>query len=334
MSRRDQERPPPYVAFLYEMTIAFFEAARQVLDPVLQAIGGYDDLGRLDDGRPGTADAVVRKFGALPSGAHARHLGACLTATTNLGLAYLHSFRLLSFLVQGKDALPDNATRPNLVKLYDALPSALRAELSLISKQVGSHDLEMEMSAGPFPADSRDDDGDRTKDFRSQLAYRDHFPDCACEQGSVSDHSPGPVEDGEVLIRTIFQDDVVDPDGRPKPSFFRRDPTSRGFSVDRMRIVDPQSLVANKKADRRYTGYLGFIATRGGQVRALRSDDGTRLFCLYDSATADNEAHADICQNVHLGPGTDDRKNRMMEFAWKLRHAFGLLLPQPPAQSS
>lgn len=164
--------------------------------------------------------------------------------------------------------------------------------------------------------------------------YRDQFPDCACEQGSVSEHSPGPVDDGEVLVRTVFQDDVVDPDGRPKPSFFRRDPTSRGLSVDRMRFVDPQSLVTNKKADHRYTGYLGFIAVRGGELRALRSEDGTRLFCVYDSATADNEAHADICQNVHLGPGTEDRKNRMMEFAWKLRHAFGLLLSQPPAQST
>lgn len=164
--------------------------------------------------------------------------------------------------------------------------------------------------------------------------YRDHFPDCACEQGSVSEHSPGPVDDDEVLVRTLFQDNVVDADGCPKPSYFRRGPTSRGFSVDRMRVVDPHSLVANKKADSRYSGYLGFIAVCGGDVRSLRSDDGTRLFCLYDSATAENKAHSDICQNVNLGPGTEDRKNRMMEFAWQLRHAFGLLLPQPPAQST
>ena len=164
--------------------------------------------------------------------------------------------------------------------------------------------------------------------------YRDHFPDCACEQGSVSDYSPGPVEDDEVLVRTIFQDSVVDSEGRPKPSFFRHDPTSRGFSVDRLRVVDRQALVANKKEDHRYTGYLRFIVAHGRDVRALRSDEDSRLFCIYDSATADNEAHADICQNVHLDPGTKDRKKRMMEFAWKLRHAFGLLLSQPPAQST
>ena len=153
------------------MVISFFEAARQGLDPVLQAIGGYDDLGLLDDGRPGPPDLVSRKFAELPPGAHARHLGACLTATTNLGLAYVHSFRLLSFLAQGKDALPRNTTKPNLAKLYDALPRALRDEVSRIYKQVGSHDLEIEMSAGPFPSETKDDDRDRTKGFRSELAY-------------------------------------------------------------------------------------------------------------------------------------------------------------------
>ena len=151
MSRGDQTPPPPPVAFLHEMVIAFFEAARQALDPVLQAIGGYEDLGRQDDGRPGPPDAVARKFTALSPDAAARHLGACLTATTNLGLAYVHSFRLLSFLVQGRDSLPRNATRPNLTKLYDALPSELREKLSRIYSQVGSHDLEVEMSAGHSP---------------------------------------------------------------------------------------------------------------------------------------------------------------------------------------
>ena len=164
--------------------------------------------------------------------------------------------------------------------------------------------------------------------------YRNQFPDCACEQGSVSEHSPGPVDNGEVLVRTLFRDDVVDADGRPKPSYFRRDPAARGFSVDRMCIVDPQALMTNKKADPRYNGYLGFVATSGRDVRALVTSDGTRLYCLYDTATAENNAHADICQNLHLEPGTKNRKRLMMEFAWQLRHSFGLLLSLPPAQST
>ena len=164
--------------------------------------------------------------------------------------------------------------------------------------------------------------------------YRDDFPDCACEQGSVSEHSPGPVDDDEILVRTLFRGDQVDEDGRPKQSYFRRDPASRGFSVDRIGVVDPQSLVAKKTVDSRYIGYLGFIAARGRDIRALVSGDGTRLFCLYDTATTGNEAHADICQNLYLEPGTKNRKSLMMEYAWRLRNAFGPLLSSPPEQST
>ncbi len=34
--------------------------------------------------------------------------------------------------------------------------------------------------------------------------YRERFPDCECEHKSVSDYSPGPVSDEEVLIRTLY----------------------------------------------------------------------------------------------------------------------------------
>ena len=164
------------------------------------------------------------------------------------------------------------------------------------------------------------------------VQYRNHFPNCACERGSVSQHSPGPVEDHELLVRTVFREKFVDSDGRLIPSYFRKDPGARGFSVDRMRFVDPVSLVNSKKLDYRYEGYLGFIAARAGDVRALVSDDGTRLFCLYDSATADNNAHSDLCQNVYLKKGVENRSSRMLEIARKLRSSFGPLLPLPPAQ--
>ena len=171
MSKSDNQPTPFPVPFLYELVISLFEAARQSLDPVLQAIGGYEDLGLLDDGRPGSPDLVTQKFAELPPGAYAHHLGACLGATTNLGLAYVHSFRLLSFISQGKDSLPRNVKKPNLVKLYDALPSELRDELDRIYEQVGFHDLEMEMSAEALPPPTTDDDQEGTKTFRSQLSY-------------------------------------------------------------------------------------------------------------------------------------------------------------------
>lgn len=151
--------------------------------------------------------------------------------------------------------------------------------------------------------------------------YREDFPDCACERESVSEYSPHPVTDSEVVVRTIFREQEIDRDGRVKPVHFRREPATRGFSVDRVLLVGSEHLKSSKRADPRYNGYLRFIATYSGDVRELL-EDGQRLFCIYDSATTDNNAHADICQNVHVEPGTENRKLRMMEIAWQLRSVF------------
>jgi len=153
------------------MVISFFEAARETLDPVLQAIDGYRELQTDHDGRPAAPDHVARKMAELPGGVTVHHVGACLSATTNLGLAYVHSFRLLSFLNQNKDALPTNAAKPHLAKLFDALPTASREALCKIYDQVGAHDFEMEISTGPFPQEARDEPPSGGRDFRATLAY-------------------------------------------------------------------------------------------------------------------------------------------------------------------
>ena len=172
MTKADTHKLQPHVPFLYEMVISFFEAARVTLDPVLQAIDGYHELDIDQDGRPVAPDHVARKFAELPSGVAVRHVGACLSATTNLGLAYVHSFRLLSFLTQRKDALPPNASRLHLDKLYDALPSTLRTEMCEIYDQVGVHDFEMELRTGPSsPEETTDKNPSGGRNFRSELAY-------------------------------------------------------------------------------------------------------------------------------------------------------------------
>lgn len=160
--------------------------------------------------------------------------------------------------------------------------------------------------------------------------YREEFPDCKCEQESVSKHSPHTVSDSEVLVRTLFREQQIDRNGRLKPTYFRPDPATRGFSVDRVLLVEPESLKLSKRTDARYNGYLNFIATHSRDVRKLL-EDGRRLFCVYDSATAENKAHADICQNVYVEPGSQNRKSRMMEIAWQLRSAFRPPQPVPPA---
>ena len=171
MTRDGNQRYHPHVPFLYEMVISFFEAARETLDPVLQAIDGYRELESDNDGRPAAPDHVAHKFAELPDGVAVGYIGACLSATTNLGLAYVHTFRLLSFLTQNRDALPANAAKPHLGKLFDALPNATRDALSNVYTDVGAHDFEMEIGTGPFPEKTRDERPSGGRDFRSTLAY-------------------------------------------------------------------------------------------------------------------------------------------------------------------
>ncbi len=170
MAVSDTHEIHPHVPFLYEMAISFFCAARETLDPVLQAVDGYRELDVGHDGGLAASDHVARKFAELPRHEAVHHIGACLVATTNLGLAYVHSFRILSFLTRNRDALPANAARPDLVKLFDALPAATRDALSGIYRQVGSHDFEMRISIDPLPDDA-EDESSGGRDFRSMLAY-------------------------------------------------------------------------------------------------------------------------------------------------------------------
>jgi len=161
----------PHVPYPYEMVISFLEAARVSLDPFLQKIDGYQELELDKDGRPVAPDQVARRFAELPNGEAVHHIGACLSATTNLGLAYVHSFRLLSFLAQNKDSLPVNAAKPHLAKLFDALPADMRNALCAVYDEVGTHDIEMELSLGGFANEAREDSASYGRDFRSTLAY-------------------------------------------------------------------------------------------------------------------------------------------------------------------
>ena len=161
------------------------------------------------------------------------------------------------------------------------------------------------------------------------IHYRERFPDCECEHESVSEHSPGPVDDNEILVRTLFREQPIDPDGHLKPAYFRSDPKARGFSVDRVLLMGSKSLMSSKLDDARYNGYLQFIAICTMDVRGLQ-EGGKRLFCVYDSGTVMNRFHADICQNVHVQPGVANRRTRMMEISWQLRSAFSPPQAVPP----
>ena len=171
MTGIDTRKLHPHVPFLFEMAISFFEVTKENLDPVLQEIDGYQELETGQHGKPVSPDHVARKLTELPGSDIVGIVGACLSATTTLGLAYVHSLRLLSFLTQNRDSLPKNASIPHLVKLFDALPAACRKALCEIHNEVNSHDLEMEISADEMPKGNQDNSRSGGRDFRSTLAY-------------------------------------------------------------------------------------------------------------------------------------------------------------------
>ena len=130
-------------------------------------------------------------------------------------------------------------------------------------------------------------------------------------------------------MRTLFREHHIGPDGHVKPAYFRPEPATKGFSVDRVLLMGPEPLKSSKCTDARYNGYLQFIATYTKDVRELRKG-GKRLFCVYDSGIAENIFHADICQNLDIEPGAQNRKSRMMAIAWQLRSAFRSPRRVPP----
>jgi len=171
MPHPDAKTLHPHVPFLYEMAVSFFDMARENLDQFLQAIDGYRGLEVDSQGLPEAPNHVVEKIKDLPPGMVIAYVGACFSATTSLGLAYVHAFRLLGFLVHNRDPLPANAATPHLVKLFDALPYPTQQALCEIYGKVTAHDFEMEIASGQFPEEREDATPEKSQSFRATLAY-------------------------------------------------------------------------------------------------------------------------------------------------------------------
>ena len=145
---------------------------------------------------------------------------------------------------------------------------------------------------------------------QQQLTERLHASDLdldAAEAISVSSHSPAVVRDDERVARLLFSPHFVDPDtGIPKTAAFK-DAATRGLSVDRLGLSTPDGTHARglahaeakraaKGGDAREPQYEGFVDADCRAVRLLLDQTGKRRFYVFDTAQADNRAHADICQ--------------------------------------
>ena len=145
----------------------------------------------------------------------------------------------------------------------------------------------------------------------------------------MSDHSPGLVRDDELLIRTLYSPHQINEKGTVTPASFR-DALERGLSVNRKSFISEAGLrkriegkiERDRKDGKERNEFYRVVAARCGDVRQLFSEDGARLFCVYDTASQEDVSHADVCQALDPPPGTPNRRMLRKKTSTRLFDVF------------
>ncbi|SDY52603.1 hypothetical protein SAMN05518669_11318 [Variovorax sp. YR634] len=129
-------------------------------------------------------------------------------------------------------------------------------------------------------------------------SFADAKPSCACEQETLSEYSPGLVQDEETIIRMVCVPmHVHSKRAELKSSFFSHVATF-GASVQRLEFASDGELIGCVEAlvgggeDRMW---LGYVEAPASLIRSVQLGDGdTQSFCVADAALPENPAHAEI----------------------------------------
>lgn len=163
------------------------------------------------------------------------------------------------------------------------------------------------------------------------IHYREQFPGCECENHSVSDYSLGAVGNEEIIIRTLFSPIQINgKTGFVDPVHFRHDALKRGLSVNRKDHIDEADLRAKIEAKiawdqeqgKNRDGFYRVVTASCGRIRGIRGEDGSRLFCVYDTGNVDDASHADVCQAFDPPPETANRRSLRMKISSMLFEVF------------
>lgn len=128
------------------------------------------------------------------------------------------------------------------------------------------------------------------------------FSDCECEGCSASPHSPGPVSGNETLVRKHFIPvHFCEEDGKCTHDAYA-DVYRRGLSVNRKRhttgeeiIRRAEQAVSESMRQGKSTKVDYVLATsKWRNLSNYRFSDGSRFFCVYDTATEHDHSHADV----------------------------------------
>lgn len=130
---------------------------------------------------------------------------------------------------------------------------------------------------------------------------------CQCEKASQSENpSPGPVDDGETLVRLAFLPEMLDDDGRLKNSAIPSielqrqvdgEAPMRGCSVFRLVYTNDEQLrqeavkLTVGKVQRDEVWQFHWSTE---DLRKLTAEDGQRSVCIVDRAERDNHSHAEL----------------------------------------
>lgn len=134
---------------------------------------------------------------------------------------------------------------------------------------------------------------------------REH-PDCSCEHHSVSDHSPGPVESDEMLIRILVAPQHMKNNGKPKAAALS-DAERNGLSSFREKFVTDHELRSAaeqlveraRAAHNTKAGVFGVLRLTCAAVKSCQDpSDKSPCYCVYDTALEEVSAHTEIFQRV------------------------------------
>jgi hypothetical protein len=149
---------------------------------------------------------------------------------------------------------------------------------------------------------------------RATLFAAEH-PGCECDQVSISPHSPGRVEDGELLARVIIEPKHLNLDDGTVEAASFREACSYGLSLLRLSYVANAHLrrfdesLAERVRDREESAaqkqgrapekaaFAGVVRFEAGIVRQ-HEPGGDAQFCVMDGATESEPFHADVTINM------------------------------------
>lgn len=144
-------------------------AADALDDPVFRELRTQDSPGTDSAGRLLPSNELARRMQRLAPAASARLVSSCCIASTSLGYAYEHAFRLLSDVVSSEHSTPPPREGAGLDQLYDALPDQARKDLDMTYAKVNTHEFEFqEGDSSRFPDLGP---GSGSTPFRQKLNY-------------------------------------------------------------------------------------------------------------------------------------------------------------------